>query len=289
MLIKLNKITQPKIWGSEQWLISAHEHGQTKVMDGDFQGLTLSELFTQHPELFGNSDLTEFPLLVKIIEAKDDLSIQVHPDDEYSLKHENSLGKNECWYVLDCEENSDIIVGHSFANKDEMLSAINDKTLEAKLGISKIANGDFFNIPAGTVHAIRGGSTILEVQQSSDVTYRLYDYNRLENGVERELHIDKSLDVINFSPFETEKAVIAETDQYHKISYVDNNFFTIEKLTIKENFTYENKYDFILGVALSPNLTINGEKIDQFTGFIVPNKNDLAISGNGEIYLAYIK
>lgn len=288
-ILKFNTVKHDKIWGNEQWIISAHPNGQTQIVGGKYNNKTLKELFEDNNELFGDCKLKEFPLLVKIISARDNLSVQVHPDDDYALKHESSLGKNECWYILDCKPDSDIVVGHEADDTDEIKQLINSSSLESKLKINKIKKGDFFNIPAGTIHAIRKNTQILEIQQSSDITYRLYDYGRLENGVERELHIDKSLDVIDFNPNVKIEIIIEENEKYLKKQFINNNFFTVEKLEAKNDFKYENKYNFIIGVALNDNARVNDEYIKKYQGFLVPYGQELNITKNSDIYIAYIR
>ncbi len=181
----------------ECWAISAHENGDDTIQGGTYDGMKLSELYRDHQELFGDNK-AKFPLLVKIIDAAADLSIQVHPDDEYAFVHEKgSLGKTECWYILDCDPDATIIVGHNASSKEELANMIHEGKWNELISPRPIKKGDFFQIEPGTVHAIRRGTLILETQQSSDITYRLYDYGRLQNGKPRQLHIEQSIDVIN--------------------------------------------------------------------------------------------
>ena len=180
----------------EAWLVSANENGLSKVINGKYKGLSLKELWDKHREIFGKELKGVFPLLIKYIDAKDNLSIQVHPNDDYArVVEQQPNGKAESWYILDCDKDSDILIGHNAENKEEFKKYIDNKEWDKLLRIKKIKKGDFFNIPAGTVHAIRKGTLILETQQNSDITYRLYDYDRLQNGKKRELHIKKSIDL----------------------------------------------------------------------------------------------
>ncbi len=288
-ILKFDVVKHDKIWGNEQWIVSAHPNGVSTIQNGDYSNKTLAQLFAQNKELFGNSNLDEFPLLVKIIEADDHLSVQVHPDDKYAKEFENSLGKNECWYVLDAKENADIVVGHHAADQAELRTLIETNKLEEKLDIKSINAGDFFDVPAGTIHAIRGGTTILEVQQSSDITYRLYDYGRLENGMPRELHVDKSIDVVDFEEYSQDAPQTEQTDEYKKITYVDNKFFTVELVTANKDFVYKNSYDFIIGVAMNDDVTVNGEKFTKNQGFLAPAGQDLKMVEGSEIYISYIR
>ncbi|MBR1874698.1 MAG: mannose-6-phosphate isomerase, class I [Eubacterium sp.] len=193
----------------ECWAISAHQNGDCVIAGGEYDGMHLSELWRTHGELFGRGDTSgedkepaAFPLLTKIIDANDNLSIQVHPDDEYAREHENApYGKTECWYVLDADEGAGIIIGHNARTREELIDMIDNGRWSELIREVPVKKGDFFQIPPGTVHAIKKGTLILETQQNSDITYRLYDYDRLSDGKPRELHLKQSKDVIRV-PFE---------------------------------------------------------------------------------------
>ena len=224
-ILHLKPIFQEKLWGGERlstvfgypipsdhtgecWAISGHPGGDCAVENPEFGGKTLGQLWKTQPELFGNLPGDIYPLLIKIIDARDDLSIQVHPDDAYANVHENgSLGKTECWYVLDCDPGATIIIGHNASSKEEMAKMVEEGRWSELLRQVPIHKGDFFQINPGCLHAIKGGTLILETQQSSDVTYRFYDYDRLDHGKKRQLHIAQSLDVTTapFVPAEPER------------------------------------------------------------------------------------
>lgn len=187
---------------AEAWVCSTHSDGPSTLDSGE----TLSEVLKLHPEYLGSHPLTtmngkaELPILIKLIDAKKNLSVQVHPDDEYAKVHENgALGKTELWYVLDAKEDASLIYGF---NRDmdpaKVRAAINNGSVETMLNRMAIHKDDLFYIEAGTVHAIGAGALIAEIQENSNVTYRLYDYGRTDkNGKTRQLHIDKALDVAN--------------------------------------------------------------------------------------------
>lgn len=214
-IIKLSPVFKQMIWGGnrmrdvfgydipgddtgECWAISAHKNGDGTISGGEFAGKTLSWLWENKQELFGNvGNGHVFPLLTKVIDAKQNLSIQVHPDDEYARVHENgSLGKTECWYILDCDPGATIIIGHNAKNREELEDMIRNGRWSEFIREIPIKKGDFLQIYPGTVHAIKGGTMILETQQNSDITYRVYDYDRLQNGKPRQLHVQQSIDVI---------------------------------------------------------------------------------------------
>ena len=217
-IILLQPVFKQMIWGGDRlrkdfgydipgdktgecWAIAAHPNGDCTVINTEYAGKTLSWLWENHRELFGGFPGDRFPLLVKIIDAKADLSIQVHPDDAYAAVHENgSLGKMECWYILDAKAGGTIVIGHHAKSREEVASMIENRQWKDFIREVPVKKGDFFQINPGCVHAIKEGTLILETQQNSDITYRVYDYDRLDNGKPRQLHVRQSIDVIE-APF----------------------------------------------------------------------------------------
>ena len=187
----------------EAWVIAAHDNGSSKIINGSLAGLTLKEAYEKYPTLFTEKVYDKFPLLIKILDASDNLSVQVHPEDDYAKVNENGeLGKTECWYVLDAKEDAKLVYGHSAITREEFNSRIDNAEWNELFIEEKVKEGDFFYIPAGTLHAIGEGILIYEVQQNSDTTYRVYDYDRVDkDGNKRELHIEKTKDVTKV-PFE---------------------------------------------------------------------------------------
>ncbi|MDY6465321.1 MAG: type I phosphomannose isomerase catalytic subunit [Succinivibrio dextrinosolvens] len=187
---------------AETWECSTHKDGPSIVAD---TGEALNSVLKKHPEYLGTHALSatdgraELPILVKLIDAKSDLSVQVHPDDNYAKKIENSLGKTEMWYVIDSRADSELVYGFSQdVTKDLVKDSATDGFILKYLNHVKVNKGDLFFIEPGTVHAIGAGCLIAEIQESSNITYRLYDYDRVDkNGNKRELHLDKALDVVN--------------------------------------------------------------------------------------------
>ena len=184
----------------ECWGIAAHPHGDCTIDGGPYDGMTLSQLWYEHHELFEGAVGDRFPLLIKVLDARESLSIQVHPDDTYAFEHEDgSLGKSECWYVLDAKKDGQIIVGQHAHNRDEFAQMVEEGRWNDLENLVPIQSGDFFDIRPGTMHAIMGGTMILETQQSSDVTYRVYDFDRRQaDGSLRELHLQQAMDVIDY-------------------------------------------------------------------------------------------
>lgn len=191
---------------AETWECSIHPDGPSLVDSGPFRGQELRQVLSYHPAMLGFHPLRiagEMPVLVKLIDAREDLSVQVHPSDAYAREHENGQnGKTEMWYVLDAEPGAKLVYGFNRRlTREEVRAAAMQGTIERYLHYVPVHRGDVFNITPGTVHAIGAGVLVAEVQESSNLTYRLYDYNRLDkNGRHRALHLDKALDVANLEP-----------------------------------------------------------------------------------------
>lgn len=187
---------------AETWECSTHQDGPCYVVGGEFSGEELAKVLKIHPDYMGERHKGEdtLPILIKFIDAEKDLSVQVHPTDEYAREKENGqLGKTEMWYVLDARRDAKLIYGlKQDCSKDEIRAAIKNGTMMKYLQKIPIHKGDLFFIPAGTIHAIGAGALVAEIQESSNLTYRMYDYDRIgKDGKKRELHIDKALDVAN--------------------------------------------------------------------------------------------
>ncbi|GMO11999.1 MAG: hypothetical protein Ta2A_21300 [Treponemataceae bacterium] len=193
-----------KIWGYERWIVSTHAAGQSVTAAG---GNTLKDVLGY-----------DYPLLLKVIQADDKLSVQLHPDDAYAKKHENSLGKTECWYVLDAKEGASLVCGLSGDySAEELRTAISENRLEPYLRSVNVKKGDFLFIPAGLVHAIGGGLRLLEIQESSDITYRLYDWGR-----GREVHIEKGLEVLKHLASDVQSGFCGPFDcEYFSLRLID--------------------------------------------------------------------
>lgn len=185
---------------AESWECSTHASGLSYVASGTYAGKSLMEVIKTYPQILGSNhcEIQDLPILVKLIDAEQDLSVQVHPDDEFALINENgSHGKHEMWYVLEANRNSKLVYGLNHrVDKKTILNSIMDNTIKNYLQYVKVKKGDVFFIKPGTIHAIGEGVLLAEIQQNSNITYRLYDYNRVDKfGNKRELHIDKALQV----------------------------------------------------------------------------------------------
>lgn len=265
----------------ECWGISAHPGGDDTITGGQYDGKKLSEVYFSHPELFGNIDCDRFPLLIKIIDAKEDLSIQVHPDDEYASTHENgSYGKTECWYIIDCPDNAKLVIGHNAGTHEELVSMIEAGRWNEFIRYVPIKKGDFIQIEPGTVHAITAGCMLLETQQSSDITYRVYDYGRLMNGSPRELHIKQSMDVITVPAPDTGKSVRnyinIPADELYEIESC--RLYKVFKIVSEKGFAFNMVYPFMNMSVIDGEGSIDGTYIKKGMHFIIP-------SGYGKVHI----
>ena len=271
----------------ECWGISAHPNGDGTIKNGIYSGCKLSEVWKNHPELFGNLNYDRFPLLIKIIDAKDDLSIQVHPNDAYAMEHENgSFGKMECWYVLDCPEDATLVIGHNAKNKEELADMIHNGKWNDFIREIPVHKGDFLQIDPGTVHAIKGGLLILETQQNSDITYRVYDYDRLSNGKPRELHIQQSIDVITVPAASEEDSVLSAKDitKNTLVELYECEYYRVFRISVEGNAEFEQKYSFLNMTVIEGSGMVNGEKVNKGDHFILPYKcGAVQLEGNMEL------
>ena len=218
---------------AESWELTAHKDGQSFVASGEFSGLTLTEYIEKiGKEALGkNSEKYDyFPLLIKFIDAKGDLSVQVHPSDEYALAHEGEYGKTEMWYILDCDEGACLYYGFSKdISREEYENAIKEGKLCDILNRVRVKKGDVFFIPAGTVHAIGAGIVICEIQQNSNTTYRVFDYNRRDkNGNLRPLHVEKALEVSSLK----KSPELCDTPDGDEVLLAECEYFEVKRLRI---------------------------------------------------------
>lgn len=310
-IIELVPVFKEKIWGGrkletefgyeipagpvgECWAISAHPAGDDEIASGEYAGRTLSWLWDEHRELFGNCEGDRFPLLVKIIDAKDDLSIQVHPDNDYAAEHEDgSLGKKECWYVLSAEPGQTIVVGQRARSREEFAQMVEEGRWSELLNEIPIKAGDFFQIDPGTVHAIKGGTVILESQQSSDVTYRVYDYDRKQDdGTLRPLHMQQALDVIDF---DCAPLTSGEVELSGPVTTLEQNeCYTVDLVRVGEDgcpaeLAVETPHPFTCISVIEGEGVVNGREVKKGTHLLALSACDaLELSGTMQVVLSYL-
>lgn len=299
--LKFKPIYKNKIWGGdkiktvlnkdfsslpncgESWEISAVQGDISVVSNGFLKDNNLQELIEVYMgDLVGDKIYTrfglEFPLLIKFIDANSDLSIQVHPGDELAKERHNSFGKTEMWYIIQAEKNAKLISGfNKELNKEEYLKSLENKTLPEILNFEKVQTGDVFFIPAGRVHAICSGILLAEIQQTSDITYRIYDWERKdENGKSRELHTDMALDAIDYKKYDAYKI------QYEKIlnkhsQLTECKYFTTNILEFNQQLKldYSLLDSFVIYMCIEGSYTINNDsdnktEVEQGETILVP-------------------
>ena len=279
----------------ECWAISAHPNGASIVNNGIYAGKALDILWKEHPELFGSANQDVFPLLTKILDANMDLSVQVHPDDKYAKEYENGeLGKTECWYIIDCKEDADMIFGHTAKSQDELREQIEQGKWHHLLQRVKIKPGDFFYVPSGTIHALCEGTLVLETQQSSDTTYRVYDYDRQDDdGKLRELHLEKAIEVTTVPHVRERVTPLRYEENGAQITtFIQSSFFSVYKWEVdkKASFTITDNYMLCSVVKGAGVLICNGESylLTKGAHFILPvGFGHFQIEGQVELIISH--
>lgn len=306
--IKFENLYFNKVWGGrllenlgrklpegdigESWDIACHKNGMSIVSNGEHKGMRFDKLIEKYgKDLLGDkiSD-HRFPLLVKLISADQSLSLQVHPDDSYAQLNENEFGKNEAWYILEAKEGAQIILGTEYCDRDTFKNAIINKKLDLYIKKINVKQGEIYFVKSGLVHSIGDGIIILEIQQNSDVTYRVYDFGR-----GREIQIDKALDVINFN-LKSEKSIGKElyNRSYKKEMLCQSEYFNIEKYIIHNKIIFEsNNNHFYLFTCVEGNgiISSNGEIMNLSRGdsILIPAKlGEFRVYGNFTLLRSYV-
>ena len=287
---------------AETWECSTHPDGPSIVASGAHKGMLLTEVLKEHPEYMGTHPKTDggLPILIKFIDAKQDLSVQVHPDDEYAKKYEHgSLGKTEMWYVLDATKDARLVYGfYHDISKEKLKKSLEEGTVERYLQKVKVKKDDLFYIEAGTVHAIGAGILIAEIQECSNITYRMYDYNRMDkDGKPRTLHIERALEVANRIGTQTprqpmrvlryQKGCASELLCRCKYFQVERQLINTEKCREMADFqTDGNSFQVLLCVDGCGTLFGEGEMIHFFKGdciFVPADSMPLKLHGRAQM------
>lgn len=315
-ILKLKPVFKDYIWGgtrlksdfgfesdldklAEGWMLSCHKDGKNIIENGEYKGKTLDEVIEEKgkEKVVGTRslDFPYFPVLIKLIDAKDNLSIQVHPDNDYAQRVEGEFGKTEIWYVLDATDDAQLIYG--FKNKissEEFVDAIKNNTLTDVLNSVKVKKGDLLFIEAGTVHAIGKGTLVAEIQQNSNTTYRVYDYGRLgADGKPRELHIDKAVDVSKTEPPKYDIKPMGEPEKfndYTKTLLTKCDLFTVNHYELNGKVTLEaDEKSFNHVLVVDGAGTINDIDFKKGDSFYIPaNYGKYEINGKCEIIVTNI-
>lgn len=319
--LKFKKTLVKKVWGGrkfnsildmelpdeslygESWEVSSHKGGLSYIENGEYAGCSLVDIINKNKEEMLGEEIVkrfkgEFPLLIKYLDINDRLSVQVHPSDDYALRVEGEFGKSECWYVMEASEDATLILGvKDGVTKDIFKKKVESKDFSDLFNTIKVKKGDFINLLPGVVHATLEGSILIcEVQQNSDTTYRIYDFDRLVDGKLRELHLDKALDVIDFEG----KVQISTSENRQKISLIGakkeklvrGEYFNVDKYLIDGIFEDETNSNFKIlsildgvGEIICNNISYSIKKGDTY---FIPAGLKTILKGKVEILKSYL-
>lgn len=299
-LVKLKPGVKDYIWGgtyfkafnkgtsldrvSECWELSVRDNDSSIIASGKDEGKRLVDVISKEDIGPVMDRFPYFPLLIKLIDAKENLSIQVHPSDDYALKYEQSFGKSEMWHIISADEGSGLYVGlNKDYSKEEIEKALKEGTIIECLNFYKVKPGDTFVINPGTIHAIGAGVRLIEIQQNSNLTYRLYDYNRKDkDGNPRELHIKKALDVIDYHQYK----VVKTGDEL----LADNKYFTVKEVNFdKELEVNANERAFISFTFLEGEGKVDDISYSKYDTFFLPYGKKCLIKGKGKVVISTVR
>ena len=299
-LVKLKPGVKDYIWGgtyfkkfnkgtsldrvSECWELSVRDNDSSIIASGKDEGKRLVDVLTKEDIGPVMDRFPYFPLLIKLIDAKDNLSVQVHPSDDYALKYEQSFGKSEMWHIISADEGSGLYVGlNRDYTKEEIERALKEGSILNCLNFFKVKPGDTFVINPGTIHAIGAGVRLIEIQQNSNLTYRLYDYNRVDkDGNPRELHIKKALDVIDYHQYK----VVKTGDEL----LADNKYFTVKEVNFDKELEIDaNERAFISFTFLEGEGLVNDIPYSKYDTFFLPFGKKCLIKGKGKVVISTVR
>lgn len=318
--IKLNPAFKDYLWGgtklrdeygkkcdldkvAESWELSCHKDGCSVVADGEYAGLTLPQYIEKAGKAVLGTDCEKFeyfPILIKLIDAKQNLSVQVHPDNDYAMRVEGEYGKTEMWYVADCEPGAGLLYGFKHEiSKEEFRRRIEDNTLLEVTNRVEVHPGDVFFIEAGTLHAIGEGILIAEIQQNSNTTYRVYDYGRVgADGKPRQLHIEKAIDVTRLAPATRPcgrpQAKPEAFDGGSVLPLASCDYFTVKEMEVTSHAALmadEKSFHSLLLLDGSLTLSMGGEKLEMKKGasvFVPAGSGDYTLTGKGRLILTTV-
>lgn len=312
--LKFKKVLIPKVWGGrnlqeklgielpddrnfgESWEVSSHKNGMSEVENGYLSGRQLQSLLEEFKqELVGEEIYTKygnrFPLLIKYLDVNDRLSIQVHPSDEYALKNHNELGKCESWFIMYASDNAKLIMGMKKGiNKEKFLEKTKNNDFEDLFNVVSVKTGDIIDVIPGSVHASLEGSVIFaEIQENSDITYRIYDFDRLDNGKKRELHLDRAAEVIDFNLIPEVRNTNFKFNEVRK-NLSNTDFYSIDRIKISDEF--EDSYKNMLIYSI-----LEGEGVIEYLGeslkvkkgetVLIPANVEIKVKGSLELLRSF--
>lgn len=265
----------------QAWAFSGLEQDSSICISEPFHGKTLYELWNTHQELFGHKQ-GKFPVIVSLVGPEEDLSIQVHPDKEHAKKVGFDAGKNEAWYFLEADKEASIVYGHNAKNQEELQNYIDQEKWYDLIRYLKVKKDDFVYLPAGLLHALKAGSIVYEIQQSTDITYRFFDYHRKDAaGNERELHLQQAIDCLSYDPSLMENKctpIVKEEEHMIKTVYIHNDSFTVTKLEINGNVLYHDA-NYQLASVVKGQGKVDGQEVSIGDNFLIPIDTKILFEG----------
>ena len=265
----------------QSWSFSAQENASNKCSSEPYKGKTLLELWKNHQELFGHPN-EDFPVIISLVAPEDDLSIQVHPDDEHAKKIGFKFGKNEAWYFIETAENANIVYGHNAKDEKDLYHYINEERWDDLIRHLDVHAGDFVYLPAGLLHALRKGSIVYEIQQATDITYRFYDYHRQDSeGNERELHLKQAVDCLSYNKQGLENNISPKVntfEHYQETIYISNDSFTVTKLEIngQDRYICDN---YQLATVIKGKGRVDNIDVKLGDNFLIPRNTRVQLDG----------
>ena len=291
-------IARPAIWGhtlvkdyfgydefpegiGQSWSFSAQKGVSTECLTAPYQGKTLLDLWENHQELFGHPN-EEFPVIISLVGPEEDLSIQVHPDDEHAKKVGFSSGKNEAWYFIEAKEDANIVYGHHAKDEKNLRQYIAEERWDELISHLDVHTGDFVYLPAGLLHALKKGSIVYEIQQATDITYRFYDYHRKDKkGNERELHLEQAIDCLSYDTKDMKNnihPVKIPMENGEQTIFISNDSFTVTKLDIQGKNSYKCD-NYQLATVVKGSGCVDGKDIKVGDNFLIPTNNKVELDG----------
>ena len=281
----------PGVHTGECLAAGAYPGYEIRVDRGTYEGVSLENLWKEHRELFGNYASGKFPLNVKLLDAQEDLSVQVHPDEVYAGANENGAsGRTKFWYVLACEENQKMILGHYATDKAEFKKAVREKRFEDIFREIPIKKGDFFQIDPGCIHALKKGTMVYEVNEGSEIAYRIYDYDRMREGKKAELHTAQAIEVTRCpheDPILTPK--VQKLSHGTFTEYVNCPSYRVIRLELMDGgYDFKESDAFAVASVVEGSGTLDGVRIRKGNHFIIPYQyGSFRIEGNLELMISY--
>lgn len=273
---------------AQVWQFAVQKDGANEIVNGEFAGKTLDDIWNEHPEYF-ESRYDHFPFIIGLVGPEDGLSVQVHPDLAYAKLNQLPSGKNEAWYFIDCDEDADLIFGHNAKDLEDLKAYCAANNYEGLVRRIKVQNNDFVYVPAGVLHAMQKGVVVYEVQEATDVTYRLYDYDRIDkDGKKRKLNIQECYDCIHYNQEEMipqHDVKVKEENGCIRTCYIHNDSFKIEKVEVKEKILYLVE-TYLLMTVVKGHCSVEGVSLTIGESALVPKgMHSVHICGNADIMI----